>query len=78
MSDEAAKRVLWVAILVGAAIGLAWGSSRWGAMSIMTWNLMGFGVIVCVGLAALVIGVRTFCQERKRLRASEPPAAPTN
>lgn len=76
MSDATARRVLWISIVVGAVAGFFWGWSRWTALDIMTWNLMGLGVITTVAIATLVIAIGAVRTERRR-RAEEKtgPAA---
>ena len=54
MSDAAAKRGLWISILLGAALGLIWGVPRYGAIHVSTWNLMGLCVIGTVSAFAVI------------------------
>ena len=49
ISDEGAKRVLAVAIVLGSVLGFLWGAPRYGAVHVSTWSLMGLGVMGLVG-----------------------------
>ena len=53
MSDDQAKRALWISIFLGIFLGLLWGVPRYGFLHLSTWNLVGLGVITTVSIAAL-------------------------
>jgi hypothetical protein len=72
MSDAAAKRGLWVAIILGSALGLLWGAPRYGAIHVTTWNLMGLTVILTIALWCALILLVTM---RRSKRDSSPPPA---
>ena len=72
MSDAAAKRGLWVAIILGSALGLLWGAPRYGAIHVTTWNLMGLTVILTIALWSAIIILVTV---RRAKRASDTPPA---
>jgi hypothetical protein len=79
MSDEQAKRGLWISIVVGAVLGFWWGTPMYGPLSVRTWNLMGLGVIVFVALFALVALLKTVAAARRAGVSSAPtqPKSPT-
>ena len=40
ISDDAAKKGMWIAIFVGCVIGLRVGWPRYGIFDVSTWNVM--------------------------------------
>jgi hypothetical protein len=69
MTDTQAKRGLWISLLLGAVLGLALGSPRYGALGVRTWNLMGLTVIGVVFLYSIL--VVAIAARRYRKKAQE-------
>ena len=56
--DRAARRMITLAILVGAALGALVGVPRYGLLDFSTVALMGLGTMVTLGSYAIWVAVR--------------------
>jgi hypothetical protein len=55
--DRAARRRVTLAIVVGAVVGAIFGVPRYGPISVGNAGLMGLGVMLALGIYALVLAL---------------------
>ncbi len=75
MSDEAAKKGITIAIVLGIVLGAGWSTFRlrYSLLEVRAWNAIGLTVIATLSIFAVIAAVRGF-RARSRAPAADVPA----